>query len=202
MLHNIAIHDPNTNLTLWESGAIVTYLIETYDKSHSLTYTDAANKWHLSQWEHFQASGHGPYLGQAAWFLLFHHEQLDSAKTRYVTEVRRIAGVLDGWLATKAAIAAGTRTATVDDAARGLTKHAQDAQGNVWLVANKCTYADLVFVAWNAAVSYFMQTSGRPKDEWDPETQFPHFQKWQMAMMSRPSFQKAVSLQNVEDVHL
>ena len=33
-----AIHDPNTDLTLWESGAIVSYLIEQYDKEYKLSY--------------------------------------------------------------------------------------------------------------------------------------------------------------------
>ena len=35
-----AIVDPNTGLTLWESGAIVEYLVETYDKEGKLTVPD------------------------------------------------------------------------------------------------------------------------------------------------------------------
>ena len=34
-----AIEDPNTGITLWESGAIIEYLAETYDKENILTYT-------------------------------------------------------------------------------------------------------------------------------------------------------------------
>lgn len=52
-----AIEDPNTGLTLWESGAIIEYLIETYDKEHKLTFTSAPEKWHLKQYLHFQMSG-------------------------------------------------------------------------------------------------------------------------------------------------
>lgn len=33
------IEDPNTGITLWESGAIIEYLIENYDKDSTLTYT-------------------------------------------------------------------------------------------------------------------------------------------------------------------
>lgn len=35
--HVTAIHDPNTNTTLFESNAINNYLITTYDTAHTLT---------------------------------------------------------------------------------------------------------------------------------------------------------------------
>lgn len=62
-----AIIDPNTNITLWESGAIVAYLVETYDKDEKITYTSFPEKYLLQQWSYYQASGQGPYFGQAAW---------------------------------------------------------------------------------------------------------------------------------------
>lgn len=52
-----AIIDPNTNLTIWESGAILEYLVETYDKKNELTATDAVSKWQIKQLLHFQMSG-------------------------------------------------------------------------------------------------------------------------------------------------
>ena len=53
-----AIKDHNNNdLILWESGAIVEYLVETYDKKGKLTLTGNADKWHLKQYLHFQMSG-------------------------------------------------------------------------------------------------------------------------------------------------
>lgn len=165
-----AIHDPNTGITLWESGAIVTYLIDQYDKEKKLTYQTLNEKYQLLQWQHFQSSGHGPYLGQAAWFLMLHHEQVNSANERYIKETQRVVKVLDNWL-----------------------------KGKEWLVGDKITYVDLSFVAWNAAIGWFM--GGRPKEEWDPEKDFPEFWRWQMAMMSRPSVQKATKLAKEEDVH-
>lgn len=60
--------DPNTGITLFESGAIVAYLIATYDKTHSLSYASSPESFHLQQWAFFQASGQGPYFGQAAWY--------------------------------------------------------------------------------------------------------------------------------------
>lgn len=68
-----AIHDPNTDLTLWESGAIVEYLIERYDTKQKLSFpAGSAESYHAKQWLFFQTSGQGPYYGQAAWFIKYH----------------------------------------------------------------------------------------------------------------------------------
>ena len=55
-----AIEDPNTGLNLWESGAIIEYLIETYDKENKLRYTgNGKERWEQECWLHFQMSGQG-----------------------------------------------------------------------------------------------------------------------------------------------
>jgi glutathione S-transferase len=59
--------DPNTDLVLWETGAILTYLVEQYDTKKRLTFDSLKEKNHLNQWMYFQASGQGPYFGQAGW---------------------------------------------------------------------------------------------------------------------------------------
>ncbi|KAI4280289.1 MAG: hypothetical protein L6R38_004567 [Xanthoria sp. 2 TBL-2021] len=115
-----AIIDPNTNLTLWESGAIILYLIEQYDTQKKLTFESLREKNLLNQWLMFQMSGQGPYFGQCGWFNVLHPEKLPSAIERYSNEVKRVLGVLD-----------------------------QSLHGKQWLVGDKCTYADLSFVTWN-----------------------------------------------------
>ena len=65
-----AIEDPNTGITLWESSAIIDYLLETYDKSNSLQYPSGPEKFLQKSWMALQISGQGPYYGQRAWFLL------------------------------------------------------------------------------------------------------------------------------------
>ncbi|OAP56470.1 hypothetical protein AYL99_09649 [Fonsecaea erecta] len=120
-----ALTDPNNGLTIWESGAIIQYLVEVYDVDASITYHSAPEKYLLNQWLHFQVSGQGPYYGQCAWFTHYHHENLQSAKDRYLKEVERVIGVLDGWL-----------------------------QKHEFLVGEKCTYADLSFVTWAALVPW------------------------------------------------
>ena len=74
-----AIEDPNTGITLWESSAIIDYLLETYDKSNSLQYTSGPESFLQKSWMAFQISGQGPYYGQRAWFLFvgpFHIHQI------------------------------------------------------------------------------------------------------------------------------
>lgn len=90
-----AIHDPNTDLTIWESGAIVEYLVDRYDKDHKYSSAPGTNDYYLAkQWLAFQISGQGPYYGQAVWFTRLHHERLPSATERYEKEVGRVTGVL------------------------------------------------------------------------------------------------------------
>lgn len=80
-----AIYDPNTDLTLWESGAIVEYLIEKYDVERKFSFAPGSKESYLAkQWLFFQTTGQGPYYGQAAVFKMFHHEKLPSALERYV----------------------------------------------------------------------------------------------------------------------
>lgn len=115
-----AIEDPNTGITLWESGAIIEYLVETYDKQKTISFQSGTpDYFHAKQWLHFQMSGQGPYFGQAVWFTRFHPEKLESARVRYVNEVRRVSGVLDSYL--------------------------KDKQ---YLVGGKYSFADASFVPW------------------------------------------------------
>jgi glutathione S-transferase len=119
-----AIEDPNTGITLWESGAIIEYLVNTYDKHRKLSFeAGSADYWHAKQWLYFQVSGQGPYFGQAVWFTVFHAEKIQSAQDRYVKEIHRVSGVLNRAL-----------------------------EGKDWLVGNKYSFADVSFLTWYEAV--------------------------------------------------
>lgn len=52
-----ALVDPNTKITIWESGAIILYLIDQYDKQGKLSSGDAAERYAALQWLMFQVSG-------------------------------------------------------------------------------------------------------------------------------------------------
>ncbi|KAF6843410.1 URE2 protein [Colletotrichum musicola] len=115
-----AITDPNTGITIWESGAIIEYLIDRYDTGDKISYDSFPEKYHLKQWLHFQMSGQGPYFGQLGWFLRFHPEDVPSAKKRYAEQTVRVFSVLDRTL-----------------------------KGREYLVGDKATYADIAFMTWD-----------------------------------------------------
>lgn len=58
-----ALKDPNTGIVIWESGAIIEYLVENYDVEHKISHSESQKKWHERQFLHFQMSGQGPYFG-------------------------------------------------------------------------------------------------------------------------------------------
>ncbi|KAF2869573.1 glutathione S-transferase [Massariosphaeria phaeospora] len=134
-----AIEDPNTGITLWETGAILLYLIEQYDTKHVLSYASLNEKHLCNQWLAFQISGQGPYFGQAGWFSALYPEKLPSAIARYNNEVQRILGVLDGALA-----------------------------GKQWLVGDKITFADLAFTVWNDRIDMLILCAPDKKFEGFP----------------------------------
>ncbi|KAH9884402.1 glutathione S-transferase C-terminal-like protein [Cubamyces lactineus] len=111
----------NGDFVIWESNAILLYLIEKYDKEHKLSVTESNEKFALLQWLFFQASGQGPYFGQGVWFKRFHQEKLPSAIERYQKEAIRVIGVLENVLSKQE-----------------------------WLVGGKMTIADLSFVPWSS----------------------------------------------------
>lgn len=78
------------DFTLWESNAILEYLVYTYDKEHKFCVQEPEEKYKLLQWLFFQASGQGPYFGQAVWFLKYHSEKIPSAIERYTEETKRV----------------------------------------------------------------------------------------------------------------
>ncbi|GAM84648.1 hypothetical protein ANO11243_026470 [Dothideomycetidae sp. 11243] len=150
------IQDPNTGVRLWETGAIIEYLIDTYDKSHSLTYTTSPETWHLKQWLYFQTTTQGPYFGQKFWFTHFHPEKIQSAVDRYAREVDRVVMVIDS--------------------------HLQQTGGQ-YLVGDKYTYADLAFITWFEISPRAMQNPNLFED-WAPK--YPAFSAWWKRISGRP----------------
>lgn len=161
-----AIQDPNTGLTLWESGAIIEYLSETYDKDHKLSFAAGTHdSYHARQWLYFQTTGQGPYYGQAIWFIKY--QPIPEARARYVKEVNRVTGVLEGFLA----------------------KQESDGDGNKWFLGSRLSYVDIAFFTWQHTVS------PRIPDEEFNQGDYPHVQKWLDTMLSRPHVQELLALQ-------
>lgn len=156
-----AIEDPNTDLVLWETGAIIQYIVEQYDTRKTLTYETLKEKHHLNQWLMFQVSGQGPYFGQAGWFNVLHPEKLPSAINRYNNELKRVLGVLDGCL-----------------------------EGKQWLVGDKITFADLAFATWNDRIDSLILCPSEAKFDGFPNVKAWHERmtsrpSWTKAMQTR-----------------
>jgi GST-like protein len=100
-----AILDPNgpdgAPLALFESGAILFYLAE---KTNRFLPPTAAGRYQTLQWLMFQMGGIGPMFGQLGFFHKFAGRDIEDKRPRdrYVAESRRLLGVVDHWLATRA----------------------------------------------------------------------------------------------------
>ncbi|KAI0388353.1 glutathione S-transferase [Xylariaceae sp. FL0594] len=158
-----AIEDPNTGLTLWESGAIYQYVIEQYDVDHRLSYEGLKERHLTSQWLHFQMSGQGPYYGQCGWFQHLHPEpKIPSAIDRYANEIKRVLSVLEGVLAAK-------------------------PEESQWLVGDKMTFADMAFVPWNSRLKEVLVK------DWDEVWKgAPHVKTWHERMVGLPSWERSM----------
>jgi len=100
-----AIIDPHgpggKPLPLFESGAILLYLAE---KSGRLMPRDPAGRLETIQWLMFQLAGLGPMFGQVGFFHKFAGKDFEDKRPRerYVGESKRVLGVVNERLATRA----------------------------------------------------------------------------------------------------
>ena len=97
-----ALIDRDTNVRIFESGAILLYLAE---KSGKLLPSDLVGRYKVIQWLMFQMSAIGPMQGQAVVFERYFPEPVPQASQRYHNETRRLYEVMDGHLADRAYLA-------------------------------------------------------------------------------------------------
>ncbi|MGO4705112.1 glutathione S-transferase family protein [Microvirga sp. 2MCAF38] len=117
-----AIIDPDgpggVPLVLVESGAILLYLAE---KTGKLMPADPARRYETIQWVFFQMASVGPMFGQIGYFHKFAGREIDDKRPleRYVTESKRLLGVLEARLA-----------------------------GRQWIMGDEYTIADISLLGW------------------------------------------------------
>ena len=85
-----------SNLSIFESGAIMIYLAE---KTGKLMPTDLNERAKVLEWLMFQMGGIGPMMGQANVFFRYFPEKIQPAIDRYQNEGRRLFEVLNAHLA-------------------------------------------------------------------------------------------------------
>jgi glutathione S-transferase len=172
-----SIHDPNTNFTIWESGAIIEYLIERYDteEPRKFSFTPGSAEAQLARsFLYLQTTGQGPYYGQAYWFKTFHQEKIPSAVERYVNEIKRVTGVLDRWLGEQK------------------EAHKDDIKDGPWLVGNKFSFADVAFISWQKIAA-----ATHAEDGFDMNA-FPHAKDWYERMTAKESLKAVLDTYDAE----
>lgn len=124
-----AILDPNgpggEPLALFESGAILLYLA---NKSGQFLSADSGTRFKTIQWLMFQMGGVGPMFGQMGFFVKFAGSQWEDKRPqeRFVSEVKRILGVMDAAL-----------------------------EGRTWFMGDEYTIADISMIGWVRAIDAF-----------------------------------------------
>lgn len=105
-------------ITLFESGAILTYLAE---KTGKLLPADPARRYECLQWVFFQVGGVGPMFGQFGFFTRYGGKEIEDPRPRerYQKEARRLLGVLDKRL-----------------------------DGREWIMGDAYTIADIMIFPW------------------------------------------------------
>jgi len=113
---------------LFESGSIMQYLVQQYDKDHKLSFPPGTREaYEVNNWLFFQNAGVGPMQGQANHFTRYAPEKIQYGVDRYQNETRRLYRVLD--------------------------THLKDSNKE-YLVGNKCTIADIAHYGWVAAAAW------------------------------------------------
>jgi len=91
-----AIVDNDNGTVLMESGAILLYLADKYQK---FMPTDEAARWRAMEWLMWQMGGIGPFLGQVHHFVHYNPGKAPYAEERYAKEAHRLYSVLNTRLA-------------------------------------------------------------------------------------------------------
>ncbi|KAF8524746.1 glutathione S-transferase-like protein [Gautieria morchelliformis] len=82
------------NFPVFESSAVLLYLIHHYDKDHKFCSQNADQQSEILQWIFFADGGISPNMGQASHFMNA-PEKIPYAIDRYLTEAKRLFGVLE-----------------------------------------------------------------------------------------------------------
>ncbi|KAI0975612.1 glutathione S-transferase [Xylaria arbuscula] len=86
-------------VNIFESGAILLYIVAKYDKDHKISYPVGSKEyWETVSWLMWQMGGQGPMQGQANHFFSAAPEKYEYSLGRYVNESRRLYRVLDNHL--------------------------------------------------------------------------------------------------------
>ncbi|KAI3403182.1 hypothetical protein KGF56_004071 [Candida oxycetoniae] len=115
----------NGGLVLSQTGAILQYLADTYDKEHKYSYPFGSIEYYKTlEYLIFQVSENGPIQGQANHFVVFAKEKVPYGINRYLTDTKRIYDVYEDILSRN------------------------KNNGSKYLVGDRYTIADFALLGW------------------------------------------------------
>jgi glutathione S-transferase len=103
-------------IRLFETGSILQYLAEQYDKDHRISYPPGSREqYEVNNWVFFHNAGLGPMQGQANHFNRYAPEKIQYGIDRYLNETRRLYQALDKHLeSSKSGFLVGDHASTAD----------------------------------------------------------------------------------------
>ena len=129
------ITDPNFAngpITISQSGAILQYLADQYDKDHKFSYPQGTAEYYKTlEYLVFQVAENGPIQGQLGHFKLFAPEKIDYGIKRYENDTKRIYGVFEDILSRNS------------------------ENGSKYLVGDRYTVADIALLGWASFLPKF-----------------------------------------------
>jgi len=118
------IHSDGSKVRLFESGSIMQYLLEAYDKDNFLSYpAGSPEAIEVNNWLFFQTSRVGPVHAEADHFSNQAPQKIPYSISRYSNEILRLYSVLEAHLA---------------------------KAKSTYMVGDKCTIADIALFPWVA----------------------------------------------------
>lgn len=140
-----AIRDRETDITVFESGAILIYLAE---KTGKFLPTEMRDRIRVIEWLMFQMASVGPMFGQLGHFRNYAPEQISYAINRYEKEVLRLLGVMERQLAEQDYLAGNYSIA--------------DMATFPWVAAAKTPYMDMSFDEFPHVQAWIERLKARP----------------------------------------
>jgi glutathione S-transferase len=197
-----AIHDPNNDLTLWESGAILEYLVEKYDTERKASFAPGSKESFLTkQWLFFQGTqNHGASFCDIPHTLTIYLQ----FPGRDLTTARESGSpnTIQRWYRVRVSVTTvgvhaqtecPTRTNFPTDEVKRVTsvldghlKKQEKGADGPWLVGGKFSYADLAFVPWQNAYDTYMAGAV-------DLSEFTTVAEWMERLKSRPAINKVLS---------
>ncbi|KAI1501072.1 glutathione S-transferase GstA [Biscogniauxia marginata] len=112
-------------IRIFESGAMLQYLVDRYDKDHKVSYPFGSREYYeVNNWLMWQMGGLGPMQGQLNHFNRYAPEKIQYGINRYKNETRRLYKTLD--------------------------THLQNSTSG-YIVGDRCTIADISCWGWVAS---------------------------------------------------